>query len=77
VFTWLVLELLGVDLEVTMGVIVGFLDLVPLIIGALLAIPTAATIGVLIDEWLLYRREVGGGAKPGEAPVAQPEPAAD
>ena len=47
------------------------------ILGALLAIPTAATIGVLIDEWLLYRREVGGGAKPGEAPVAQPEPAAD
>ena len=31
VFTWLVLELLGVDLAVTMGVIVGFLDLVPLI----------------------------------------------
>src|SRR6266480_6770563 len=27
------------------------------ILGALLAIPTAATIGVLIDEWLLYRRE--------------------
>lgn len=31
VFTWLALELLGVDLAVTMGVIVGFLDLVPLI----------------------------------------------
>ena len=31
VFTWLVLELLGVDLAVTMGVIVGFLDLVPLV----------------------------------------------
>src|SRR3954454_8683953 len=30
-FTWLVLELLGVDLAVTMGVIVGFLDLVPLV----------------------------------------------
>ena len=29
VFTWLSLELLGVDLAVTMGVIVGFLDLVP------------------------------------------------
>src|SRR6266540_544135 len=125
-FTWLVLELLGVDLAVTMGVIVGFLDLVPLIgltvgglfvaivasfhnfpatliawlvlflvyqqiqdrviqpllyksavqvhpavaiisilvgaelagiLGALLAIPAAATIGVLIDEALLYRRE--------------------
>jgi predicted PurR-regulated permease PerM len=145
-FTWLVLELLGVELAVTMGVIVGFLDLVPLvgftvggffvaivaafhnfpgaliawlalflvyqqvqdrviqpllyknavqihpavaiiailvggqlagILGALLAIPTAATIGVLIDEALLYRRETGGGAPPGEASVAQPEPATD
>ena len=39
VFTWLVLELLGVDLAVTMGVIVGFFDLVPLIgftVGGLL-----------------------------------------
>jgi predicted PurR-regulated permease PerM len=146
VFTWLVLELLGVDLAVTMGVIVGFLDLVPLvgftvggffvaivaafhnfpnaliawlalfivyqqvqdrviqpllyknavrihpavaivailvggemagILGALLAIPAAATIGVLIDEALLYRRETGNGAPPGQASVAQPEPAAD
>jgi predicted PurR-regulated permease PerM len=139
VFTWLVLELLGVDLAVTMGVIVGFLDLVPLIgftvggffvaivaafhdfpgamiawlifflvyqqvqdrviqpllyknavqvhpavaivailvggqlagiLGALLAIPTAATIGVLIDEALLWRRETS-------PPEAQPEPATD
>ncbi len=139
VFTWLVLELLGVELAVTMGVIVGFLDLVPLIgftvggflvaivaafhgfpgamiawlvffllyqqvqdrviqpllyknavqihpavaivailvggqlagiLGALLAIPTAATIGVLIDEALLWRRETS-------LPEAQPEPAAD
>jgi predicted PurR-regulated permease PerM len=146
VFTWLVLELLGVELAVTMGVIVGFLDLVPLvgftvggffvaivaafhnfpgaliawlvlflvyqqvqdrviqpllyknavqihpavaiiailvggelagILGALLAIPAAATIGVLIDEALLYRRETGSGAEPGEVSVAQPEPAAD
>ena len=146
VFTWLALELLGVDLAVTMGVIVGFLDLVPLvgftvggffvaivaafhnfpnalivwlvlfivyqqvqdrviqpllyknavrihpavaivailvggelagILGALLAIPAAATIGVLIDEALLYRRETGGGAPPAEASVPQPEPAAD
>jgi predicted PurR-regulated permease PerM len=146
VFTWLVLELLGVELAVTMGVIVGFLDLVPLvgftvggffvaivaafhnfpgaliawlvlflvyqqvqdrviqpllyknavqihpavaivailvggelagILGALLAIPTAATIGVLIDEALLYRRETGSGAEPGEVSVTQPEPAAD
>jgi predicted PurR-regulated permease PerM len=134
-----VLELLGVDLAVTMGVIVGFLDLVPLIgftvgglfvaivaafhgfpgamiawlifflvyqqvqdrviqpllyknavrvhpavaivailvggqlagiLGALLAIPVAATIGVLIDEALLWRRETS-------PPEAQPEPAAD
>ena len=146
VFTWLVLELLGVELAVTMGVIVGFLDLVPLvgftvggffvaivaafhnfpgaliawlvlflvyqqvqdrviqpllynnavrihpavaivailvggelagILGALLAIPAAATIGVLIDEALLYRRETGNGAPPAEASLAQPEPAAD
>lgn len=139
VFTWLVLELLGVDLAVTMGVIVGFLDLVPLIgftvggffvaivaafhgfpgtliawlafflvyqqvqdrvlqpllyksairvhpavaivailvggqlagiLGALLAIPTAATIGVLIDEALDWRRETSPS-------VAQPESAAD
>jgi predicted PurR-regulated permease PerM len=143
VFTWLVLELLGVDLAVTLGVLVGFLDLVPLIgftvggffvaiiaafhdfpttmilwvilflvyqqvqdrliqpllyrsavrvhpvvaivailvgaklagiLGALLAIPAAATIGVLIDEALLYRREIAASAS---APGAQPEPAAD
>jgi predicted PurR-regulated permease PerM len=151
VFTWLVLELLGVDLAVTMGVIVGFLDLVPLIgftvggffvaivaafhgfpgalivwlvaflvyqqvqdrviqpllyknavrvhpavaivailvggelagiLGALLAIPTAATIGVLIDETLRWRRETSGEAESppaaaGQSARAQPEPAAD
>jgi predicted PurR-regulated permease PerM len=139
VFTWLSLEILGVDLAVTMGVIVGFLDLMPLIgftiggalvaivaafhdfpkaliiwailfviyqqvqdrviqpllyhsavqihpavaiiailvgaelagvLGALLAIPTAATIGVLIDEGTRWRRETSGVAP-------QPEPAAD
>jgi len=145
VFTWLSLELLGVDLAVTLGVIVGFFDLVPLIgftvggffvaivasfhnfpatliawlvlflvyqqvqdrviqpilyrnavqihpavaiisilegaelagiLGALLAIPTAATIGVLIDEALLYRRE---SAAPGDGSgiEPQPEPAGD
>jgi predicted PurR-regulated permease PerM len=147
VFTWLVLELLGVDLAITMGVIVGFLDLVPLIgftvggllvaivaafqdfpgamiawlifflfyqqvqdrviqpilyknavrvhpavaiiailvggqlagiLGALLAIPTAATIGVLIDEALLWRRETSlSQAARSSPPEAQPEPAAD
>src|SRR6476659_3691416 len=128
VFTWLSLELLGVDLAVTMGVIVGFLDLVALIgwvalflvyqqvqdrviqpllyksavrvhpavaimailvggelagiLGALLAIPTAATIGVLIDETLRWRRETSGqtGSQPadsGPSGAAQPEPAAD
>jgi predicted PurR-regulated permease PerM len=147
VFTWLVLELLGTELAVTMGVIVGFLDLVPLIgftvggffvaivvafhdfpgalivwlvaflvyqqvqdrviqpllyknavrvhpavaifailvggelagiLGALLAIPTAATIGVLIDEGLRWRRETGSEA-PAEdvAGVAQPGSAVD
>lgn len=145
VFTWLVLELLGVDLAVTMGVVVGFCDLVPLIgftvggffvaivaafhdfptaliawavlflvyqqlqdrviqpllyknavrvhpaiaivailvggelagiLGALLAIPTAATIGVLIDEGLRWRPETAGDGAT-EARAAQPEPAAD
>jgi predicted PurR-regulated permease PerM len=149
VFTWLSLELLGVDLAVTMGVIVGFFDLMPLIgftiggalvavvasfhdfpktliiwavlfviyqqvqdrviqpllyhsavqihpavaiiailvgaelagvLGALLAIPTAATIGLLIDEGTRWRRETSGAAEaaangPGSAP--QPEPAPD
>jgi predicted PurR-regulated permease PerM len=146
VFTWLVLELLGVDLAVTMGVIVGFLDLVPLvgftvggffvaivaafhdfptaliawavlflvyqqvqdrvvqpllyknavrvhpaiaivailvggelagILGALLAIPTAATIGVLIDEAPRWRRETADDGEPARSGVAQPEPAGD
>jgi predicted PurR-regulated permease PerM len=152
VFTWLALELLGVDQAVTLGVIVGFFDLVPLIgftaggffvaivaafhnfpttliawlvlfivyqqvqyrviqpllytnavrvhpavaivailaggelagiLGALLAIPTAATIGVLIDEALLYPRETAASEEsPGEpgvagSPVPQPEPAPD
>ncbi len=149
VFTWLSLMILGVDLAVTMGVIVGFLDLMPLIgftiggvfvaivaafhdfptaliiwailfvvyqqlqdrviqpllyhsavrihpavaivailvgaelagvLGALLAIHTAATIGVLIDEGLRWRRDATGGpaakpADPGSPP--QPKPAAD
>jgi predicted PurR-regulated permease PerM len=149
VFTWLALEILGVDLAVTMGVIVGFFDLMPLIgftiggvfvaivaafhdfpkaliiwailfviyqqvqdrviqpllyhsavqihpavaiiailvgaelagvLGALLAIPTAATIGVLIDEGIRWRREASGTADSppdGGGAIAQPEPAAD
>jgi predicted PurR-regulated permease PerM len=147
VFTWLSLEILGVDLAVTMGVIVGFLDLMPLIgftigglfvamvaafhdfptaliiwavlfviyqqlqdrviqpllyhravkihpvvaivailvgaelvgvLGALLAIPAAATIGVLIDEGMRWRRETGEDESPAEpGSPAQPEPAGD
>jgi len=148
VFTWIVLEILGVDLAVTMGVIVGFFDLMPLIgltvggilvaivaafhdfpesliiwailfivyqqvqdrviqpllyhsavqihpvvaivailvgaelagiLGALLAIPTAATIGVLIDEGARWRRETSGDAEPPTegSGLPQPEPAAD
>jgi predicted PurR-regulated permease PerM len=146
VFTWLALMILGVDLAVTMGVIVGFLDLMPLIgftigglfvaivaafhdfptaliiwailfivyqqlqdrviqpllyhnavqihpavaivailvgaelagvLGALLAIPTAATIGVLIDEGMRWRRESGGEEESAPPAEAQPEPAAD
>ena len=44
-FTWLVLELLGVDLAVPLGVLVAILDLVPLIgftIGGLLVAIVAA-----------------------------------
>jgi predicted PurR-regulated permease PerM len=147
VFTWLALEILGVDLAVTMGVIVGFFDLMPLIgftlggffvaivaafhdfptaliiwgilfviyqqlqdrviqpllyhsavqihpavaiiailvgaelagiLGALLAIPTAGSIGVLIDEGIRWRRESAADAEPaGGASPPQPEPAAD
>jgi predicted PurR-regulated permease PerM len=151
VFTWLSLEIMGVDLAVTMGVIVGLFDLMPLIgftvgglfvaivaafhdfprslliwavlfvvyqqlqdrviqpllyrsavkihpaigilsilvgaelagiLGALLAIPTAASIGVLIDEGLRWRRESADADEPPDAPeaggpVPQPEPAAD
>jgi predicted PurR-regulated permease PerM len=140
VVTWLVLELLGVDLAVPLAVTVAFLDLIPLIgltlggvlvaivaafhdfptaliiwavffliyqqlqdrviqplmyknavqvhpviaivailigaellgiLGALLAIPIAASIGVLIDEALAYQREHAAPAEP------QPEPAGD
>jgi predicted PurR-regulated permease PerM len=45
VFTWLVLELLGVDLAVPLAVLVGLLDLVPLIgftVGGLLVAVVAA-----------------------------------
>jgi predicted PurR-regulated permease PerM len=150
VFTWLSLSILGVDLAVTMGVIVGFFDLMPLVgftiggvfvaivaafhdfpkaliiwavlfviyqqaqdriiqpllyhsavrihpaiailailvgaelagvLGAFLAIPTAAAIGVLIDEGGRWRREIAGegDAEPPGArgSTPQPEPAAD
>lgn len=145
VFTWIVLELLGVELAIPLAIVMAFMDLVPLVgltigglavaaaivfhdfpvavivwlalfliyqqlqdrviqplmyrsavqvhpviaivailvgaqllgvLGALLAIPTAAAIGVLIDESLRYRRE--SQAPPAAAPgPAQPEPAAD
>jgi predicted PurR-regulated permease PerM len=45
VFTWLALELLGVELAAPLGVVVGFLDLVPLIgftVGGLLVAIVAA-----------------------------------
>jgi predicted PurR-regulated permease PerM len=45
VFTWLALELLGVDLAAPLGVLVGFLDLVPLIgftVGGVLVAIVAA-----------------------------------
>jgi len=50
------------------------------VLGALLAIPTAATIGVLIDEGLRWRRETSGATEPlpdGPGSAPQPEPAAD
>jgi predicted PurR-regulated permease PerM len=144
VVTWLVLELLGVDLAVPLGVTVAFLDLIPLIgltmggllvaivaafhdfpvalivwaaffliyqqlqdrviqplmyknavqihpviaiiailigaqllgiLGALLAIPIAASIGVLIDEAVSYQREHADTAD--AQPEPEPEPAGD
>jgi predicted PurR-regulated permease PerM len=148
VITWLVLELLGVDLAVPLAVLVAFLDLIPLIgltlggllvaivaifhdfplalivwgvffliyqqlqdrviqplmyknavqihpviaivailvgaqllgiLGALLAIPIAASLGVLIDEAARYQREHAdtADAKPEPVSGAQPEPAGD
>jgi predicted PurR-regulated permease PerM len=149
VITWLVLELLGVELAVPLAVLVAFLDLIPLIgltmggllvaivaafhdfpttliiwgvfflvyqqlqdrviqpllyknavqvhpviaiiailigaqllgiLGALLAIPVAASLGVLIDEASSYQREHAdtADAKPVQPePPAQPEPAGD
>jgi predicted PurR-regulated permease PerM len=148
VITWLVLELLGVDLAVPLAVLVAFLDLIPLIgltlggllvaivavfhdfpvaliiwgvffliyqqlqdrviqplmyknavqihpviaiiailvgaqllgiLGALLAIPIAASLGVLIDEAARYQREHAdtADAKPEPVSGAQPEPAGE
>jgi predicted PurR-regulated permease PerM len=137
VFTWLALELLGVDLAVPLAVLVAFLDLIPLIgltlggvlvavvaafhdfpealivwavlfliyqqlqdrvvqpllyrravqvhpviaivailvggeligiLGALLAIPVAGAIGVLIDEALDYRRAAGSASPAASGP---------
>lgn len=50
------------------------------VLGALLAIPTAASIGVLIDEGMRWRREATDTEGPGSSeadPPPQPEPAAD
>ena len=148
VFTWLVLELLGVDIAVPLAIIVAFLDLVPLIgltiggvfvaiiaaihsptaliawvvlfliyqqvqdrvvqpmmygravsvhplvaivvllmgaqiagiLGALLAIPTAAAIGVVISELAGWNDEPGDdpdpASAPGPSPASEPGPAA-
>jgi predicted PurR-regulated permease PerM len=146
VVTWLMLEILGVPLAVPLGVIVAFLDLIPLIgltmggllvaivvalhdfptalivwgvffliyqqlqdrviqplmyknavkvhpviaivailvgaellgiLGALLAIPIAASIGVLIEEAVAYQREHADTADAAPVEPAQPEPAGD
>jgi predicted PurR-regulated permease PerM len=42
------------------------------IIGALLAIPTAASVQIAIREWMLYRREVMGITPAAEEPEAGP-----
>jgi len=146
VFTWVVLEPLGVELALPLAILMAFMDLVPLVgltigglavavaivfhdfpvavivwlalflvyqqlqdrviqplmyrsavqvhpviaivailvgaqllgvLGALLAIPVAAAIGVLIDESLIYRRE-SRDAGPTSAPgAASPAPATD
>ena len=65
VFTWLSLELLGVDLAVPLAVLVAFLDLVPLIgftVGGLLVAVVAAfhsfptTLLIWIALFLLYQQ---------------------
>jgi predicted PurR-regulated permease PerM len=147
IFTWLALELLGVELAVPLALILAFMDLIPLIgltiggllvavatafhnfptalivwailflvyqqlqdrviqplmyrnavnvhpvvaivalllgadllgiMGALLAIPTAAIIGVLIDEGIAHRRETSELRGDDEGTVgAEPQPAGD
>ena len=81
VFTWLVLELLGVDLAVTMAVIVGFLDLVPLIgftIGGLFVAIVAAFHGFpgALIVWLVALPRLPAGPGPGDpaAPVQERRP---
>jgi predicted PurR-regulated permease PerM len=47
------------------------------ILGALLAIPIAASIGVLIEEAVAYQREHADTADAAPVEPAQPEPAGD
>ena len=65
IFTWLILELLGVPLAVPLAVLVGFLDLIPLIgltlAGALIAIAAALTdfptaVVVWLVAFLVYQQ---------------------
>jgi predicted PurR-regulated permease PerM len=62
VATWLVLTVLGVPYALSLGLLVGFFDLIPLvgasllgILGALLAIPIAAAIQILLRDWWTHR----------------------
>ncbi|MGH2956345.1 MAG: AI-2E family transporter [Solirubrobacterales bacterium] len=45
------------------------------VIGALLAIPTAASIQIAVHEWRLYRRELATGPEGTSGPTPAPEPA--
>jgi predicted PurR-regulated permease PerM len=129
VLTWLALELLGLRDAVPLGIVMGFMTLIPLVgltiggvliaipvaihsfptgliiwavifliyqqmqdrvlqpmlykrgviiggelvgvLGALLAIPTAASIGVLIDEWAIWRREAREAAEAAQLEIGE------
>ena len=76
-FTWLVLELLGVDLAVPLAVLVGVLDLVPLIgftIGGLLVAVVAALhdFPTALIVWAVAVRRLPAAPGPGDPAALLP-----